>query len=106
MNELIKKISVKFEVVEDNGGGLTLFVFGEDGRVIYAHTGYEYIKGQLREDLENLADGDDPTSWDGCLEDMELAYNELQNPIDSCVVADNDGIYPDKFGGAAKYEFE
>ena len=32
----------KFQVIEDNGGGLTLAVFNEDGNIEYLHSGYEY----------------------------------------------------------------
>lgn len=32
----------KYEVIEDNGGGLTLVVFNENGDVDYLHSGYEY----------------------------------------------------------------
>lgn len=32
----------KYEVIEDNGGGLTLVVFNNNGIVDYLHSGYEY----------------------------------------------------------------
>ena len=32
----------KYEVIEDNGGGLHLVVFGVGGNVEYLHSGYEY----------------------------------------------------------------
>ncbi len=36
----------KYQVVEDNGGGLTLVVFAGDGEIIeYIHSGYEYNPG-------------------------------------------------------------
>lgn len=31
----------KYEVIEDNGGGLTLVVFNKNGKVDYLHSGYE-----------------------------------------------------------------
>ncbi len=34
----------KYQVIEDNGGGLTLVVFDENGYVEYLHNGYEYGK--------------------------------------------------------------
>ena len=45
----------KYEVIEDNGGGLTLVVFNKNGKVDYLHSGYEYGKhGRLICDLEAL----------------------------------------------------
>ena len=44
-----------YEVIEDNGGGLTLVVFNKNGKVDYLHSGYEYGKhGRLICDLEAL----------------------------------------------------
>ena len=105
-----------YKVIEDNGGGLTLVVFAEDGETIdYIHTGYEYNPGQLTEDLENLKDGDDPKrDWDGnALEDAEMENPEDleswfpwdQKGIGWEVVADNDGNYPEVMGAAAEEEF-
>ena len=107
----------EYKVIEDNGGGLALVVFAEDGETVeYIHTGYEYNPGQLTEDLEALKNGDDPAKdWDG--NDLD-SVDGLENPTDLEgwfpwnqkgqgweVVADNDGIYPEDMGGAASREF-
>lgn len=106
-----------YKVIEDNGGGLALVVFAEDGETIeYIHSGYEYNPGQLTEDLENLKNGDDPArDWDGNEldstegmenpEDLESWFPRDQKGTGWEVVADNDGIYPDDMGGAASQEF-
>lgn len=107
----------KFEVIEDNGGGLTLAVFNTEGNVDYIHTGYEYVKkGQLVKDLEALKNGDNPAEeWDGNCGGLEWEYgNDPQAIYDNIVsfdcgweiVADNDGIYPDKMGCVASIEFD
>ena len=37
----------EYKVIEDNGGGLALVVFAEDGETVeYIHSGYEYNPGQ------------------------------------------------------------
>ncbi len=105
----------KFEVIEDNSGGLTLVIFNTEGKADYIHSGYEYIQGQLRDDLEALRNGDNPVEdWDGNCGGMEWEYGtnpqEIYNNIKSYVygwevVADNDGIYPEKMGSAAHEEF-
>lgn len=107
----------KYYVIEDNGGGLALVVFAEDGEnVEYIHSGYEYNPGQLTEDLENLKNGDDPAEyWDGNEldsvegmenpEDLESWFPWNQKGIGWETVADNDGIYPEDMGAAARVEF-
>lgn len=106
----------KYQVIEDNGGGLTLIVYGENGEIEYIHTGYEYYPGQLLNDLEALKDGDDPArDWDGNdlyttgmehPEELESWFPWEQKGIGWEVVADNDGVYPEEMGEAASIEFE
>ena len=50
---------MKYKVIEDNGGGLHLYVFS-GRRCIWAHTGYEYSPGNLTADLDSLENGADP----------------------------------------------
>lgn len=107
----------KYKVIEDDGGGLTLVVFGKNEKVEYIHDCYEVNYGQLRKDLEALKNGADPAKdWDGncygmvCQYDLKHKPQELYDAIISYeygwkIVADNGGIYPDKMGGAAKIEF-
>ena len=106
----------EYKVIEDNGGGLALVVFAEDGETVeYIHTGYEYNQGQLTEDLEALKNGDDPVKdWDGndlnnaemeAPEDLESWFPWNQKGVGWETVADNDGIYPEDMGAAARAEF-
>ena len=105
-----------FAVIEDNGGGLALIVYGENGKIEYIHTGYEYHPGQLSDDLEALKNGDDPArDWDGNdlhttgmenPEELESWFPWEQKGVGWEIVADNDGIYPEEMGTAARIEFE
>lgn len=111
----------KYMAIEDNGGGLTLVVFAADGETIeYLLSGYEYNPGQLSEDLGYLNGGADPAKeWDGNFLDDEEMTAHMENPHD-CenwfpweqrgqgwnIVADNDGIYPEAMGVAARMEFK
>ena len=97
----------KYQVIEDNGGGLTLAVFGNHNTVEYLHDGYEYAPSQLAEDLVALRAGDTPaTDWDGNAEDPQAMYDNITSyEYGWEIVADNDGIYPDKMGAAAQREF-
>lgn len=98
----------KFQAIEDNGGGLTLAVFNENGNIEYLHSGYKYgTPGRLLEDLENLKNGDDPKiDWEGNEENPQCVYDDMTSfKYGWEIVADNDGMYPDKMGNAACIEF-
>ena len=76
--------SISYKAIEDNSGGLHLFVFEDvdgDGKekVIYEHSGYEYVKGQLNDDLKALHNGGHPEDWDGCEENPERDYEHMIN---------------------------
>lgn len=98
-----------YKVIEDNGGGLHLFVFGSKNKVIYAHAGYEYTPGQLTEDIIALNDGSDPREYDGNEEDPQACWDSLDDESYRNggwkIVADNDGIYHGVMGRAAQREF-
>ncbi len=97
----------RYQVIEDNGGGLTLVVFGSNSNVEYLHSGYQCVPGQLQQDLKALRDGNDPANdWEGNAEDPQEIYDNITSYEYSWeVVADNDDIYPDKMGAAARIEF-
>lgn len=98
----------KYEVIEDNGGGLTLVVFDENGNVNYLHNKYEHgTPGKLVNDLKLLNNGADPKSeWDGNEENPQGTYDNIMSSDHGWqIVADNDGIYPKKMGCAACREF-
>lgn len=106
----------KYMVIEDNGGGLTLVVFARDGETVeYIHSEYEYNPGQLTEDLDALKAGADPAQeWAGneldnadmeAPEDLESWFPWEQKGPGWQIVADNDGVYPEDMGAAAKIEF-
>lgn len=106
----------KFEacVVEDNGGGLSLFVFDEGGiegnRVRYAHFGYEYNPGQLSQDIQALLDGGDPLEWEGNVEDPQKEWDALDNfsygwEIVAQVHHEKIHLFPQYMGKSAEIEF-
>lgn len=98
----------RYEVIEDNGGGLHLVVFGADDKVEYLHSGYEYgTSGRLINDLEALKNDDNPVEdWDGNEENPQAVYDNMTSfEYGWEIVADNEGIYPEKMGCAASIEF-
>ena len=69
-----------WEVTENDGGGVTLYVW-ENNKLIYAHTGYEYLPSNLKNDINALHNGDNPRFWDGNdLDDLD--DNESINTYD------------------------
>jgi hypothetical protein len=94
----------KWEVLEDNAGGLHLAVFDlEKDGVEYIHSGYETAGDQLLEDIKLLKSGEaDPVNdWDGNAEDPQVIYDELVNSRETSIVADDDGVYYSKMGNSA-----
>lgn len=99
------KKELKWEVWEDNGGGLHLFVFNKKGRVIYADSGYEYDDGLLLGLIAMIKDGANPQKdqWESVYykEDYQAFYEELVGEL----IADNDDNYPERMGVAGRREF-
>ena len=108
MAENIEKVK-RYQVIEDNGGGLTLVTFDGNGNVDYFNSGYEYrTAGRLLQDIEEIKNGGDPVRdyWDGNEEDPQEAYDNMTSyKYGWTVVADNDGIYTEEMGNSARVEF-
>jgi hypothetical protein len=117
----ITETNRKFEVYEDNGGGLTLFIFDEEGKSItYAHSGYEYNSGQLERAINAIIDGDIDflEEWEGNgfydgiqfnpWESIGLSLNEIYESsiLNDELVMDNDGVYRHVMGSNARGELK
>lgn len=99
-----KKVA-KYQVIEDNGGGLRLFVF-RASKVIYEHSGYETTQGQLKADVQALEAGEDPATWEGCEANPQADYDNLMAyQYGYKIVASNGKIFPERMGRAAAREF-
>lgn len=101
-----------FEVIEDNSGGLQLFVYGDDGDVVYAASDFEYVPGDLAEAMKALWNGADPIAdgWDIQYKDPQEFRNgfteQSQRNGGWELVADEDGVYELMSGAAFKRELE
>ena len=116
--ELYKSIAKKFNVIEDNTGGLTLVIFNNDNKIEYIETDFQYDPGSLVSVLEKLSYGDDLSDSEENLLDNPFEVSFVENPkrLESWfpeeqyktgwnIIADNDGIYPDSMGTAGQIEF-
>jgi len=94
----------RFEVIEDNGGGLSLWIF-KGSTLVFGHTGYEYFYGQLCESIRSLEDGGNPEGWDG--NDFSIGdYRAiLEHGEGFRIIYDNKDIYPELMGAAGRLEF-
>lgn len=97
-----------YEIIEDNGGGLHIFVF-ENDHVVDGVTGLEYAgKGEFNEVKDGLAD--DPAKevkgWDGHFSAAKYDYLDLTSHDGGWVViANTDAVYPGAMGRAGQRYF-
>lgn len=103
---------MRYQVIEDNGGGLYLFVFGGRGRIVYASSGHEYRPGSLAsDDIPALEDGDDTSTWEGGEDNPKAAYDTLTSCEYGWEIVAEGGVgrqrklYPGRMGRAAQLEF-
>lgn len=90
-------MALKWDVTENNGGGLTLNIWDDGYGNEYMHSGYEYNPGQLREDIMALYNDDnaDVSMWDG----NDLINEEYARAVRSreedgnTILPDNDEMY-------------
>lgn len=101
---------MNYKVFEDNGGGLHLVVYNQKEKPIYYHSGYEYVKGQLTEDLKALKDGDNPvTDWEGNEIESLWTYEQEREWLQNgglALIDDNGEIFLDRMGGAGAEAYE
>lgn len=104
---------MEYKVTEDTAGMLCLFVFDENGRVIYANGGYESYPGNLSANLDALDNGEYP-AWDSNIEDPGPDPQELWDRMSEDeygwveICSGKDGVrklYKDNMGTDAKREF-
>jgi len=120
--EKSKNTGLWYQVIEDNGGGLALFILSGDGenkKVIYGATGYEYRPGALTEDIAAFMRDGSVEDWEvqtdgatGDPIDAQAIYNSYDNHEYGWeVVAQGDFDtrkeikWPKKMGATAKMEF-
>lgn len=102
-----KQKVLRFEVIEDNGGGLHLYIFDHNGRVTHAFHNWEYQKpGCLAENVAFLRAGGQVDAWDNNDPHPQADYDTLTSyPYGYQIVADHAGTYPARMGRAAMLGF-
>ncbi|MEE0146227.1 MAG: hypothetical protein UEP80_07635 [Senegalimassilia anaerobia] len=102
-----------YEVYEDNGGGITLFVLDGD-KAIWAGSGYEYdsTHSNLLGDIRAINDGGYPIAdgWETDVDDPQAFYDEVtrwatDGSGGAQLVADSAGVYRQHMGAAASLIF-
>lgn len=98
---------VSYQVIEDNGGGLHLAVLNGDDCIYFASGFEHYTDTSLQNNMTAVKMGIDPlaSGWEG-EEDPQGTYNDMtSHEYGWEIIADSDGVYPDKMGVSGKREF-
>lgn len=102
----------RYEVIEDNGGGLTLFVFDGNNVARHAFPNLEYLShDDFMSGLDQLEAEWDISDWEGDFNDphglyMQITgYNHGWEVVADCQRDNERDIYPDCMGFAAMEAF-
>ena len=102
-------MQIKWQALEDSAGGLHLAIFNAQGDVEHLQHDYEYVRGYMSEDIAKLQDDHNPLedgSWGSVSDNPQADYIlMMQEPKGSQIVADNNGVYYERMGPAARHEF-
>jgi hypothetical protein len=93
-----------YQYIEDNGGGIFLFVFNEAGALVAGIGNLEYAGAGEGAEVQDALRADALEAvhtWEGRLEDPRPVYDAFCADSTSEVVADERGVYPDRMGRAA-----
>lgn len=103
----MKNVIKKFAAFEDSGGGLWLALFNEDGDCLFLADNWEYNPGGLTTAIEEIRNGLNPSDaeWDWMENPQEMYDQCCSYGCGFDVIADQDGIYPEKMGGSGYREF-
>lgn len=99
---------MKFQVIEDNGGGLHLFLL-RGRRVIHATANYEFYAGALMADIDALVAGDENFE-ESNVDDPQAAYDYLIGSEYGAEIIAEGGkgrlkLHKSRMGRAAQSEF-
>ena len=122
LKNVISNISLPFQVMEDNGGGLYLVVFDEDREIIFLSGEYEYEHTILTNALISISNKtiDEAksivNSWKTNVNDFNNDRSNLDyasiyeklttDKIGVFTIVDNQGVYPALMGNAGAVEFK
>lgn len=98
------------KIIEDNAGGLTMYIMDEHDKCVFAHSGYEYYPGLLAENIKDLLEDDSCAYWEGNEPSVAAGWDELEyggNGLELVAQTNDSGLhtYPHRMGGAARSEF-
>lgn len=100
-----------YTVIEDNGGGLHLFLF-EPGaeEILEGYDGFEYTPGSLVTSLDDLDAGHTTRGWEGRKANPQEDWEYIQSHDTGYQVVcygehGERTLYPERMGAAAKLEF-
>lgn len=99
------------KIIEDNGGGLSLYIMDAEERCVFAHSGYEYCPGTLSADIKALIEDDSVSDWEGNEEGLiaewpSLDLDEIGRELIAEVADGKLSLYSKRMGYAGCLEFD
>ena len=100
---------MKYQYIEDNGGGLYLFVFDDENCVVDGIENLEHAthgEWYLVNDSLNHNAIDEIELWEGHLQDPRKEFDcFMASPFGCSVVCQDGELFPDRMGRAAQFYF-
>lgn len=97
-----------YQYIEDNGGGLYLFVFDGDGNLVEGIGNLEYAGAGEGAEVQAALRADavaEVRTWEGRLDDPQTVYDAFCADWTAQTVADERGVYVERMGRAAMRYF-
>lgn len=100
-------MKTNYQVIEDNGGGLHLFIFDENDSVIRGFSNFEYLSHEdFILNLDALKGGDDGSDWEGQHDNPQAEYDNItSSEFGWVLVANESRMWPERMGRAAQMAF-
>ncbi len=99
---------VNYEFVEDNSGGLFLFVLDDEGNVIDGIENLEYCEDEWINVKDGLAENakDEVEMWEGHIDNPQELYDSIfSHEFGWSIVCQNGTLFIDQMGRAAQDYF-
>ena len=99
-------MSLTYQVLEDNGGGLHLAILDGPDCVWFA-SGFEHDPANLRACIADLQLDGNIEDWEGGEDDPQALYDDITSyEYGWEIIADSNGLYPERMGAAARKAFQ
>ena len=100
-------MSLTYQALEDNGGGLHLAIFNSNADCVWFASDFERDPANLRSCVEDLQLDGNIEDWEGGEDNPQALYDDItSHEYGWEIVADSNGLYPERMGAAARKAFQ